>query len=68
LTTINSKLGNQFYAFDDISAIHMNSKLLNGYIKIKSKKNKKIRIDSVAIDLVDQQEIENLVNSKIKKS
>ena len=24
LTTINPKLGNQFYAFDDISAIHMN--------------------------------------------
>ena len=68
LTTINPELGNQFYAFDDISAIHMNSKLLNGYIKIKSKKNKKTRIDSVAIDLVDQQEIENLVNSKIQKN
>ena len=68
LTTINTKLGNQFYAFNDISAIHINSKLLNGYIKVKSKRNKKIRIDSVAIDLIDQQEIENLVNSKIKKS
>jgi len=64
LTTINPKLGNQFYAFDDISAIKMNSKLLNGYIKVKSKKNKKTRLDSVAIDLIDQQEIVNLVNSK----
>ncbi len=68
LTTINPKLGNQFYTFDDISVIKMNSKLFNGYIKVKSKKNEKIRLDSVAIDLVDQQEIENLVNSKIKKS
>ena len=68
LTTINSKLGNQFYAYEDISAIHMNSKSLNGYIKVKSKKNKKIRIDSVVIDLVDQQEIVNYVNLKIQKS
>ncbi len=68
LTTINPKLGNQFYNFDDISAIHMNSKSLNGYIKIKSKNNKKIRLDSVAIDLIDQQEIVNYVNSKIQKS
>jgi len=68
LTTINPKLGNQFYAYDDISAIHLNSKSLNGYIKVKSKKNKKIRLDTVAIDLIDQREIENLVNSKIQKS
>jgi hypothetical protein len=64
LTIINNVLGNPFYAYSDISAIKMQSKVLNGYIKIKSKKHK-IRIDSVAIDLIDQQEIENTVNAKI---
>jgi len=64
LTIINEVLGNQFYAYNDISAIKMQSKALNGYIKTKSKKYK-IRIDTVAIDLVDQQEIENKVNAKI---
>jgi hypothetical protein len=64
LTIINDVLGNKFYAFSDISAIKMQSKALNGYIKTKSKKHK-IRIDTVAIDLVDQQEIENMVNAKI---
>ena len=64
LTIINEVLGNPFYAYNDISAIKMQSKALNGYIKTKSKKHK-IRIDTVAIDLVDQQEIENKVNAKI---
>ncbi len=64
LTIINETLGNPFYSYSDITAIKMQSKALNGYIKIKSKKFK-IRIDTVAIDLVDQQEIENIVNAKI---
>ncbi len=64
LTTINAVLGDKSYAYEDISEVHLNSKAFNGYIKLKSTK-KKVRIDSVAIDLIDQQEIMNLVNTKI---
>ena len=64
ITIINPILGNKKYLYKDISEIHLNSKALNGYIKLKSNK-KKIRVDSVAIDLVDQQEITRIVNSKI---
>ena len=61
---LNPVLGDQFYPYTDISEIHLNSKILNGYIKLKSKK-KKIRIDSVAIDINDQKEISTFVNNKI---
>ena len=64
LTVLNPVLGDKNYLYSDISEIHLNSKLFNGYIKLKSQK-KKIRIDSVAIDLVDQQEITKIVNAKI---
>jgi hypothetical protein len=63
LIVVNPKLGNQLYTYNDITEIKMNSKYLNGYIKVKSKK---IRIDTVAIDLVDQQEIVTFVKSKIR--
>ena len=63
---LNPVLGDQFYPYTDISKIHLNSKTLNGYIKLKSKK-KKIRIDSVAIDLYDQKQIVETVNSYILK-
>ncbi|HIP34112.1 MAG TPA: hypothetical protein EYG89_05255 [Bacteroidia bacterium] len=61
---LNPVLGDQFYPYTDISKIHLNSKTLNGYIKLKSKK-KKIRIDSVAIDINDQKEISTFINNKI---
>jgi len=64
LTIINSVLGDKMYLYSNIKEIHMNSKSLNGYIRLKSQ-NKKIRIDSVAIDLVDQQEITSIINTKI---
>ena len=66
LTVLNPVLGDKKYLFSDISEIHLNSKSLNGYIKLKSDK-KKIRLDSVAIDLIDQQEIANTINAKITK-
>ena len=64
ITIINPILGNKNYLYKDISEIHLNSKALNGYILLKFNK-KKIRVDSVAIDLIDQQEIVRIVNSKI---
>jgi len=64
LTIVNPVLGDKIYLYSDISDIYMNSKALNGYMKLKSSK-KKIRIDSVAIDLVDQQEIESIIKAKI---
>jgi len=63
LMVVNPKLGNQLYRYNDIKAIKMDSKYLNGYIKVKSKKFK-IRLETVAIDLVDQKEIVKLVNQK----
>ena len=67
LTVVNPKLGNQLYTYDDITAIKMDSKYLNGYIKVKSKKFK-IRIETVAIDLADQEEIVVFVNKKLSKN
>ena len=64
LTIINKKSGNKYYSFKDIEFIKMNSKSLNGHLKIKNQK-KKIILDSVAIDLNDQQEIVEVVNNKI---
>ena len=64
IKVLNPVLGDQFYPYTDISKIHLNSKTLNGYIKLKSKK-KKIRIDSVAIDINDQKEISTFINNKI---
>ena len=64
ITVINSALGNKNYLYKDISKIHLNSKAFNGYIKLKFDR-KKIVLDSVAIDLIDQQEIARIVNSKI---
>jgi hypothetical protein len=65
LTVVNPKLGNQLYTYNDITAIKIDSKYLNGYIKVKSKKFK-IRIETVAIDLADQREIVAFVKSKIR--
>lgn len=64
LTVLNPVLGNKVYLYSDISRIQLNSKALNGFIKLKST-NKKVRIDSVAIDLIDQQDIVMQVTNKI---
>lgn len=65
LTLINKKSGNQFCTYDDISFMKMNSKALNGYLKLKSTK-KKVIIDYVALDLLDQKEIVMYISKKIK--
>ncbi len=64
MTMLNEKLGNTFYAYEDILSIKMNSKALNGHLKLKSKKGK-THLDSVTIQIEDQREIVRLVTSKI---
>jgi len=63
ITLLTAK-DNPFYLFKDISSIQMNSKSINGFLKLKSQK-KKVIINSVAIAIDDQKEIAAFVNSKI---
>jgi len=55
------------YVFSNISEIHMEDRVFNGYLNLKDSK-KKIRLDSVAIPLEDQREIAVFVTNKISRS
>lgn len=63
LTVLKENQENIIYAYSDISEIKMNSNLFNGFIRIKNY-SKKIHLDSVAIPLSKQAEIENMVNAR----
>lgn len=53
-----------FYPFVNINKIHLDSRALNGYIKLKNS-GKKIILDSVAISVKDQREITAFINQRI---
>ncbi|WP_282049752.1 hypothetical protein [Maribacter aquivivus] len=53
-----------FYPFVNINKIHLDSRALNGYIKLKNP-DKKIILDSVAISVKDQKEITAFINQRI---
>ena len=53
-----------FYAFSNIASITINSRALNGNLKLIDSK-KKIILDSVAIPIRDQKEIAAFVNKKL---
>ena len=53
-----------FYPFANINIIHIDSRALNGYIKLKNP-NKKVILESVAISIKDQREIAAFVNQKL---
>ena len=63
LTVLKENQENIIYAYSDISEIKMNSNLFNGFIRIKNH-SKKVHLDSVAIPLSKQAEIENIVNAR----
>ncbi|MEP2240274.1 MAG: hypothetical protein ABJI22_18045 [Maribacter sp.] len=53
-----------FYPFNNIKKINLDSRALNGYIKLKNP-DKKVILDSVAISITDQREIADFVNQRI---
>ena len=64
LTVLKENQENDFYAYSDISEIQIHSNLLNGYLKTKNNP-KKIHLDTVAINIVKQEEIVKIVTSKL---
>ncbi|KAA5821399.1 hypothetical protein FPF71_16095 [Algibacter amylolyticus] len=66
LTVLKVDEENILYKYHEITEIYMDSRYLNGFIKIKSN-SKKIHLDSVAIPILKQKEITDLVNDRILK-
>lgn len=66
ITVLKENIENTLYAYKDIIEIKINSNYFNGFIKTRNEK-RKIILDSVAIPLDKQQEIEKTVNSRILK-
>jgi len=64
ITVLTENGKNVLYLYDNIKEVHINSNLLNGYIKIKGD-SKKIHLDTVAIDIEKQKEITEIITSKI---
>lgn len=64
ITILKEDGKSDLYLYNDIKEVHINSKLLNGYIKTKDN-SKKIHLDTVAIDLEKQKEITEIIASKI---
>lgn len=64
-TEIHCLIFNKTFKYSEISHIHLNSKLFNGYLILKGVRKKEI-LNSVALTTNDQKEIREFITSKIE--